>query len=418
MRTESIESSAVRLGAAALLLVLVVLEGAFPTIRIGPFSFFNIYVYLLAGVALAGYLLFCRTSVELSLPAVALILFVGYALTTILWAGDRPSAVRTAFQFASSLIVVLLLAYLIRRNDEYPTLGAAFLVVVAIAILISFWEVTTGSHLAVSRLSTPEFADATAASSVYHGRNYFVLLLSVTVPIWTWYIVKDSRGSVRVAAAGLVASSFWMILYNGGRAGFLASCLAVLAVVVLWYPRHRLRRRFDSWPSLLTVGIAGVCLTTLLLPQIIANPFSQTESFSIWSRWQLLKIAGNTLVEQPLGYGIGAFPSVAANSAVATGRILHPHSWVAQIAGELGVPGLLLFVLAYGTLADQLFNVFLRGDDGYALPLCLAVLVFAVGSLGTGYPLRYSRIFWVIFGLGLSYLHVSGPVLGRQSDDS
>jgi hypothetical protein len=398
----------VRMISAALLLALVVLNGAFPVIRIGPFSFFDIHVFLLIGVILAAYLLVQRRSIEVSLPLIFLTLFCLYAVMSLLWSAAPSASIRAGFQVFSSLIVVMGMTYVIRRDDEFPFLVAAFLLVVSVAILISFWEIWSGSHLPASRLGNPEFDNTQAVSSVYFNQNYFVFLLSTIVPLATWLLVARSSLHNRAVAVGLLSSSFGLILYNGGRAGFIASCLSSIAIIVLWYTRRHLRQILPAWPPVLLICIGLGSTVILSLPQILTNPFSKSASFSIWSRWQLLEIAGDMLAQQPMGYGIGAFQTIAAQSPIDTGRIINPHSWLAQLAGEVGFFGLLLFVLAYGTLADQLFTSYIEGDDGYSLPLCIALLSFAVGSLGTGDPLHYSRIFWVLYGVGVSYLHIVG----------
>ncbi|MFC7256708.1 O-antigen ligase family protein [Haloplanus litoreus] len=403
-----------RLASVATLLVVVVLNGAFPSVRIGPFSFFDIHVFWIAGLLLAVYLLVHRTSIALSTPFVFVCLFVLYAVTTLFWTVDLGVSVRAGFHVVSSLIVVMGLSSLLRREDEYPLLSASFLAIVSIALLISFWELWSGTHLPVSRLSAPPYADEVATSSVYLNRNYFVFLLSTAVPLATWSLLRNAPISGRLAATAVLAASLGMILYNRGRAGLLASSLSFVAVVVLWQFREKIRLLVPTWPPILTSSIGLVSAVTLLLPQVTSNPFSQSSSFSIWSRWQLLEIAGNTLLQQPLGYGIGTFQTAAAWSPVETGRIVSPHSWLAQLAGEVGVFGLCLFVLAYGTLVDQLFSLYLEGDDEYALPLCIALLSFGIGSIGVGDPLHSSRIFWVILGLGLSYLHVVGSNPERE----
>jgi hypothetical protein len=213
--------------------------------------------------------------------------------------------------------------------------------------------------------------------------------------------------AVRLATLGLLVTAFGLIVYNGGRSGLIGSSLAVCVTVAFWTLRDELRRWVSSWLPVFTTLIGLTAVLGLVLPKVASNPFDKVASFSLWSRWQLLDLAGTMLVENPLGHGIGAFASVASRSPIDTGRIIYPHSWIAQLAGEVGVVGLLLFVLAYGLLSDQLFRAYLAGDDGYALPLCVSLLSFVIASLGAGDPLHYSRIFWVVFGLGLAYVHLT-----------
>ncbi|WP_049935578.1 O-antigen ligase family protein [Haloplanus natans] len=388
------------------LLGLSLLNGAFPTVRIASFSFFQIHVFWIIGVCLVGYLLLIRKSVEVSVPLLFLALFAVYATMTISWTTSISDTVRAIFHIVSSATVIAAIIYTLRGKRDFSVLVYGFFAIVTITVLIAFWEYWTGNHLPVSRLTDPSRANTRGFSSVFINRNYFVFLLAVTAPILVWELLRRRSVAARFATLGLLITAFRLIVYNGGRSGLIAGSLGVGVTVVFWILRDNIRAWLSSWLPVFTALVGSTTVLGLVLPKIASNPFDKAASFGLWSRWQLLDLAGTMLVEKPLGHGIGAFTSVAARSSVDTGRIINPHSWIAQLAGEVGAVGLLLFVLAYGLLADQLFQTYLNGDDGYALPLCVSVLSFAIASLGTGDPLHSSRIFWVIYGLGLAYVHV------------
>jgi hypothetical protein len=381
------------------------LEGALPTIRIANFSLFDIHIYWIFGLIFAVYLVQYHQKFEYSTPLALLGGFVVYCLMTLLWTADFAQSVQSVFLMISAGTIIVAVPHLVKDKQEYHLLIYTFFSIIIVTIFIAFWEYWTGVHLPISRLSDTPGVRASAMTGVFINQNYLVFLLSIAVPLFIWKGLQASSVWVRLFILGILLSIFWIILYNGGRAGFIASLLGTGATLVFWYLKPFMRK-IPFWPPLLTNLIALVVFLTLFLPKVMSNPFNKSSSFSIWSRWQLLDIAGNMIISKPHGYGFGAFPAVSAHSIIDTGRIIYPHSWVAQLAGEVGLFGLIIFVLAYGLLADRLFSAYLKGDNGYSLPLTISLLAFAVASLGTGNPLHSSRIFWTLYAIALGYFHV------------
>ena len=125
---------------------------------------------------------------------------------------------------------------------------------------------------------------------------------------------------------------------------------------------------------------------------------------SAHARWQTMKSAFGLMLEYPL-FGVGIGQNVLALNEVGAPRWSLVHNVYLQIAVDLGIPALLVYVLlfyrAFRSVREARRAWSARGVDLYYLAqgLEISMLGFAVAAMF--YPIAYHFFFYYLLGLAM-----------------
>lgn len=395
---------------AAIVLVILPLAADFlPVVRVMGFSLLHIQSYLLVG-AVVGYLLLAEIRWFLDGIGTPHVLFGGfflYAGATVLWSAYPSESFHWYWYFLTSGLIgtAAILACRTERGVRYLLYTVQFLAIGC--LIIAAWEFLTGNHLPASRLTLPEHSHRSGATAVFYNRNNLSMFLTLTVPFFLGLLLTDRRTWLNVSVTGLVVSIAAFCYYNESRAAVLAIVLMVPAMVVFWMARSRIAETVDRWHPIWTAAIGVLVLLVLMTVAVLPNPFSESGRFSLWVRWEMHATSVDMLLGRPQGYGLGTFSMVVEANGWEAGPISNPHSWIATLAGSLGVLGLVSFVAAYGLTVDGLFRAFVRSQSILPLTLFTSLGCFVlVGVNPSNALLMPQRSFWVIVAISLAYLSV------------
>jgi len=218
--------------------------------------------------------------------------------------------------------------------------------------------------------------------------------------------------AVRAAEARSVGRALpWLILVAALAAAALLpggrTALAALGLGVALAPALRLwlggrRRRAAGWLAGTALAGAGCTLMFLLRPEEVAGLRTlerlTTEAGGLNSRLGLwaaaLRWAGEAA---PLGLGTGGF-TIAAGHGERRGLYVHNHALEALAEG--GLPGLLLWVLAFGgaiVAAARMMREVAPGRAARVAAMVLPVVLTVLVSTDLG-----NRMAWFALGLALS----------------
>jgi O-antigen ligase len=206
----------------------------------------------------------------------------------------------------------------------------------------------------------------------------------------------------RVAWLGLVALLGAAALLPGGRAALaaLALALAVAPAIALW----RAGRRGVAllWPGAVLGAAAGVLAVILADPTLTAGlrtveRLAEGDVAQSSGRLTLWRVAtGHGAAALPFGLGTGGF-TIAAGFGERRG--MYPHNHALEALAEGGLPGVLLWLLAFGGGAAAALLLGARTEGWRAariaalgLPVALSVMVST--DLG-------NRMAWFALGLAL-----------------
>lgn len=214
--------------------------------------------------------------------------------------------------------------------------------------------------------------------------------------------VVESRGIWRLGWLGLTGFLGVAGLLPGGRAGLLAlGLVVVLAPAAHLWSAGRARAALGWVGAAAAAGLLG--LLVLLADPARAEGLRTLERFTgeglaasarpvLWA--EAVHWAGETL---PWGLGTGGFTLAAGNGER---RGLYPHNHALEALSEGGVPGLLLWLGAFGGGVALLLGRLRALPEGAAGRLVALVLPVALGAMVS--TDMGNRMVWFALGLALS----------------
>ncbi len=224
------------------------------------------------------------------------------------------------------------------------------------------------------------------------------------------------RWRVRLAWLALTGILAALVLVPGGRLGLIGLVGAVVAAPALGLWLAGRRRQAAGWAGAF-VGLALLALLALLLDPGAAQGFRTLERLTgeattmtaarivLWL--EALRWAGEAA---PFGLGTGGF-TIAAGFGEDRG--FYPHNHALEMLTEAGLPGLALWLLAFGGGAVAALARARRVAPGRAARICAVTLPVAL-SVMVSTDLG-NRMAWFALGLLLS-LAVEARPRGDRAD--
>jgi len=174
--------------------------------------------------------------------------------------------------------------------------------------------------------------------------NTLALMLNLILPLSVALLLATRRPLLHIALLGLIGLDAVAVILTFSRGGFVT--LAAILLVYLWKLRRRREQRW-AWAALLMV----VLVCALFLPshyidrlKTITSPTSDLTS-SAQLRWEDTVTAVRSVVKNPIvGAGVG-MNAPALMQERGDRRWTAVHNVYLEYAVELGLPGLLLFLL-------------------------------------------------------------------------
>ena len=332
-------------------------------------------------------------------------LFVFWTLLSTAWATDRYQAAHLGLQWTSYLIFFVLMGVAARaRVIRASFISLAIVVwVLAISCAIESWF---GAPLT-------DFNLLSGAKPLLRGSSGFGEIMGVACILFAAFALHLNRRRVAVIC-GITAVAGWLGTFQSlERAPLIGTCagLLLLSVAVFIEPSKTLFCR---------LGLLATIFTLVFLLQTVPNPFTKQDVSTVTRLTQNLNTDPNTRVRflfwgvglemvraHPLlgvggnnyqtkfGEGRAQFsaryptsPFVGMNDDLLT---LYAHNEYVQMAAELGITGLILFVLfALSLVVTFIQRLKLRGKSLPVLGAGGAMLAFAISSGASASSFRYA----------------------------
>ncbi len=216
------------------------------------------------------------------------------------------------------------------------------------------------------------------------------LILSLGLPI-AWYLATTqennrSHRAFRFIYFIFIPAALFAIILSGSRSSVFVTIPAFIFIVATFNRLSPIRRLF-----ILIVFIGALSIIEFYTPTSIfdrlATVSSSILSGDLGGRVRLWQVALATFAENPiLGIGAGGLRSVTQLGTVV-------HNTFISVLTELGLPGLLLFMLLLVSLISQIF----RQPKLYAR---LWLTVFSIWVIGaTTLTWEYRKPTWLLFSM-------------------
>src|SRR2546422_406927 len=186
----------------------------------------------------------------------------------------------------------------------------------------------------------------------YYDANDLATLIATAMPLGLYFVLAHRHLVLRLCAGGGLAVLAVGLIRSGSRGGFLA-LLAVTAFVLLGFTTIAARARLAGLVVILAVGAASASDQYWTQMQTIIHPDQDYNTTSDAGRVKIWKRGLGYMMDRPvLGVGMNNFP-VAEGTISPLARARQrgqgvrwgvAHNSFIQVAAELGIPGLLLFI--------------------------------------------------------------------------
>jgi O-antigen ligase len=370
-----------------------------------------------------------RPSIVLSLLALAMFLVGGNVYRT-LGRLRSPIVVWLAVFFG---LVLLGIGFSLDPALSTQTLLSTFLphVLTGVLVAVSVRSVRDAEFLALGTLVGAAihtvFVHATAtlgpdgrwAELPYYDVNDLALMLVMMIPLTMYFMQRDHSTPRRVFAALCFAFFAYSIVPTGSRGGFIGLAL-VLAYLLVRYaaipPRARLVGVLAAVLALAVGGHAYVSrLGTILQPSLDYNWSEETGRLAIWRRG-----LGYVADRPVLGLGLNQFRTAESRlwPLVRTERMAGrrpprargAHNMYLQVAAELGVPALLVFLGLLGTTWRQLTRLRDRhtSSPGGALSGALAASLLGFCVCGVFLHAAFFPVLQMVLGFAVALAATAG----------
>ena len=342
-------------------------------------------------------------------PLIALYVIFGFFSTLTSF-----HVAKSAFIFCVYLIFISAYILIINTLTTPARWRAAAVTFAAGALFIGLLGIMQNFTMAVTTQSwvdTQMFEDIkTRVYATFDNPNVLGQYLIITIPIifsLFWYERKLTKKTVWL---GVFAVCFLCLIYTWSRGAWVGVVLGV-AVFLLLKDRR--------WIVLCILGL--LALPFVLPPSIlnrllsIGNTGDSSTAYRV-SVWIASARMARDFWMSGVGFGSDAFAAVYANYALnGAGFALHSHNFYIQLVVDMGIGGLVTYLLMIATAYREIASV--KSRNTIIRNVTLAAAGVLAGYLFQGvaeslwYNLRMSLIFWILMGLIVSGAKIDRTVM-------
>lgn len=277
-------------------------------------------------------------TVRVSAP---LLLLVIWATASWVWSVAPERTLDRLWSYLPLVVAMVAVTAVLPTSALWAALRAN----VRLVLLLNFAAVATSASARIS--GDAEFVVA-GWRGTFPDKNSLALYLVFALAV---VLVLD-RGVSRWGAAALIT-----VLLAGAQSATGLSVAVLVVVTWLWLGRLRCSgRRQSALFVLSSIGVA-LCGFALLLSSTTQVLELYGRDTSLTGRTDIWAAVLGAIADRPLtGYGLGALLDLGAPSTVTRDlwreigfEAVHAHNGVLDLVGQLGLIGLVLYLLALGT---------------------------------------------------------------------
>ncbi len=347
--------------------------------------------------------------------------FFGFMLAVFLggFAPGESNTIENSLLCCTLMLIFPLAVNLMKYKRWIKTCISAFVIPAALVAFIGIVQYSLG-FAPSGWLDESLFSGITSrAVSVFNNPNILGVYLATLFPMALFLTLPQQERRLRVIGGIVSAYIVVCTVFTFSRSSWIALACGGLIFAVMISPRGIL------W---LIPSAAAAASALLLFPDTVgvrllnfATMSDSANSYrvAVWnSSWNML----SDVFVGGIGLGEEAFKTAYVNYAASgTQYAMHSHSLYMQIAIQMGVIGLLLFITCIIVISRKCFSSSVKSSsDNELTNAAKAAIAGAVGLLSAGmfdytwYNFRVFFIFWALLGFACAAVNLNE----RQSEDS
>lgn len=349
------------------------------------------------------------TKSPIDMPIVLfLIIIVISTITSIYFIGSF----RDLALHIGGLCFVIVMMNSVKTKEDF---NKVFIMLVISATLVAFYglyQYVVGVDMEAAWVDTVNSPDVSIRIySVFYNPNilaeYLIFIIPLSVSL-LWYSKKLHKKILFLGTTGICTLALVLTLSRGGWLGFAFSAL----IFILLIERRLLL-------SIIPIVVGGV----LFLPDVILNrilSIGNLQDSSIAYRITMYEITTEIIKEHWIaGVGFGHLPfKQTYETYIRTMPIYHSHNTYLQTAVELGIPGLIAFLLFLFVLFKYGIIKLIKNDDKYIRIMSAGVISALGGVLLHGmtdnvlYLPKIILTFWILVSFILTLVRINDQEKG------
>jgi len=428
-------------------LTLFVLVPWFPTMALAGLVAYTTLCYLIK--LFRGKRVFKLEPVDIVVIVFALILLSGGLISF------SNSSIKPALLMTCLIVGYFLVSQLISSREWLARCAVSCVLSATAAAAVGIFMYVFGlGYSSAAWVDSEMFAGITGrAVGTFGNPNVFGEYLILIIPIVASMIIGRGEGLRRIPAIFCMGVLGVCLIFTWSRGAWLALMVAAVAFLFMWHRR-------SVW--LLIAGLASLPILSSILPESIISRFTSIGNMAdsstsyrvyIW-RASVNMIEDN--IVSGIGVGEGAWDLVyPLYTYMGIEAAPHSHNLYLQIFLELGIFGILAFVVFLFIFYQAAFTLFkdLSGNsmlktpdisekmlrftsDGYNLgnsdkvkhgktqlristvgPLCGVLAVLVQGMVDySWYNYRVYLIFWLVCGLSMAYVRCGRSLIASPTE--
>lgn len=339
-------------------------------------------------------------------------LLAGWAVLTIpmsFWPGGSVDFLLS--EYFKTLVVFLLLAHIVDSTSKLERLSWG-LVLMAIPLAAStLMNFAAGAYV---KEGSQRIVGYNAPLTT--NPNDMALMLNLILPFAVALLLSARRTFTKLFLGATIVLLVAAVIVTFSRAGFLA--LMMIVCIYMWLVRNR--KQWFVIPLAVVIGLAALPLVPASYYDRISTitAIETDETASAQTRWADYQIAAGLVVSDPfIGAGVGM--SIFAMNAARGETWTEIHNVYLQYAVELGVPGLVLFLLLFRSCLRSTKDVIERSGRHAELTklfylaegVRISLLAFALEAFF--HPVAYDFYFYYIAGIAIALRTVCDREIAR-----
>lgn len=249
----------------------------------------------------------------------------------------------------------------------------------------------------------PLFCSLAASQKEYFsGRSVKMILFILAVLLSLSLLLTYSRGAWVGLGAALIPALFYGLLRLKLRVRLIWAAVSLaLALLVLFLPLVR-----DNVGSIARTPFRS----GLTLSERISAPKGIKIRLRLWQEALII------IKEHPLvGSGLNTYAKIAPKYKKNAPTGAYSHNSFLQMAAEIGIIGLAVFVALLVVFFNVIWNGLIRRKNMLTLGLTTAVLAFLIHAVFDShlYALQLAALFWFVFGLSVAVTNFINNAAGE-----
>lgn len=388
------------------LMAAVFLLPFLPDMLILLFMFFLITVFAYKQI-FREYSPLTKASIDMPIVLYVIIIVIS-TITSITFMGS----IRDLALHSGGLCFLVVMVNSVKTKEDFNKIFTILVFSATLVALYGLYQYVAGVELEAAWLDVKNNPDIrTRVYSVFYNPNILAEYLVLTIPLSVSLLWHSKQLHKKIIFLGTTAITILALVLTLSRGGWLGFAFSALIFILLVERKLLL--------SIIPIVMGGV----LFLPDVILNRIISIGNLSDTSnayRITMWGIIGEIIKDNWVaGLGFGHLPfKQTYETYMRTMPIFHAHNTYLETAAELGIPGLIAFLLFLFILFKYGIIKLVKNDDKYFRIMAAGVIAGLGGVLVHGlvesilYLPKIILIFWIMVSFILTLIRINDQEKG------